>query len=138
MNHYQRIEIETAQRAPSGFADYMAAYGEHFSKKMCEWAVSMMRDSKGNRITAWSKEQVDELLKRNGVEVRNDRGYDKVYVANMCLADFMGSSITDERHLAMYVRDLLDDPDGYEGMVFNRFMMDCMGTGMPIVWEDML
>ena len=25
-----------------------------------------------------------------------------------------------------------------DGMVFNRFMMDCIGNGTPVMWEDML
>lgn len=138
MNHYQMREIEQMQRDPSGFADYMATYGAHFSKKMCEWAVGMMKDGGGNRIEPWTKEQVDTLLAKYGVTLDNDKGYDKVYVANMCKADFLDSSVTDEAHLALYVKDLLDDPDGYDGMVFNRFMMDCIGNGTPVMWEDML
>ena len=134
------------QRDPSGFADYMATYGAHFSKKMCEWAVGMMKveesDPNGKeekkRLDPWTKEQVEALLTRYGVTLDNDKGYDKVYVANMCKADFLDSSVTDEAHLALYVKDLLDDPDGYDGMVFNRFMMDCIGNGTPVMWEDML
>lgn len=31
-----------------------------------------------------------------------------------------------------------DDPDGYDELVFDRFMMDCIGKDIPIIWEDML
>ena len=78
------------------------------------------------------------MLTRYGVTLENDKGYDKVYAANMCKADFYGSSIEDEKHALLYVKDLLDDPDGYDELVFNRFMMDCMGKNIPIIWEDML
>ena len=27
---------------PSGMEEYLSAYGWHFSKKMCDWAVSKM------------------------------------------------------------------------------------------------
>lgn len=131
-------DIERAQLEPSGYAEYMATYGGHFSKKMCEWAVSMMMDSKGKKIEPMSKEKVETLLMDNEVKIANDKGYDKVYVANMCKADFLGSSVVDNGRLALYVKDLLDDPDGYDELVFNRFMMDCMGRGIPIMWEDML
>lgn len=131
-------DIERAQLEPSGYAEYMATYGGHFSKKMCEWAVSMMKDGKGKKIEPISKEKVESLLMDNEVKIANDKGYDKVYVANMCKADFLGSSVVDESRLALYVKDLLDDPDGYEELTFNRFMMDCMGRGIPIIWEDML
>ena len=138
MNNYQMQDIERAQLEPSGYAEYMATYGGHFSKKMCEWAVGMMKDSKGKKIEPMSKEKVESLLMDNEVRIANDKGYDKVYVANMCKADFLGSSVVDNGRLALYVKDLLDDPDGYDELVFNRFLMDCMGRGIPIMWEDML
>lgn len=131
-------DIEMAQLQPSGFAEYMATYGGHFSKKMCEWAVGMMKDNKGKKLSPWTKEQVESILTKNSVVLNNDKAYDKVYVANMCKADFLGSSVVDESRAAMYVKDLLDDPDGYDELVFNRFMMDCMGRNIPIMWEDML
>lgn len=131
-------EIKTAQKSPSGFDEYMATYGGHFSKNMCEWAVGMMKGKDKKRIEPWSKEQVDNMLKRYGITLENDKGYDKVYVANMCKADFFEKSVPDESHVAMYVKDLLDDPDGYDELVFNRFMMDCIGKGVPVMWEDML
>jgi hypothetical protein len=136
MNYFNHREMEQIQ--PSGYAEYMSNYGEHFSKKMCQWAVSRMRNSDGKKITPLTKEKVDEMLSKHGVSLDNDNGYDKVYVANMCMADFMGSSVPDEAHLALYVKDLLDDPDGYDGLVFNRFIMDCLGMGVPVIWEDMI
>ncbi len=138
MNNYQMQDIEMAQLQPSGFAEYMATYGGHFSKKMCEWAVGMMKTRDKKKLSPWTKEQVESILTKNGVTLNNDKGYDKVYVANMCKADFLGSSVVDESRAAFYVKDLLDDPDGYDELVFNRFMMDCMGRNIPIMWEDML
>jgi len=138
MNNYQMQDIEMAQLQPSGFAEYMATYGGHFSKKMCEWAVGMMKTRDKKKLSPWTKEQVESILTKNGVVLNNDKGYDKVYVANMCKADFLGSSVVDESRAALYVKDLLDDPDGYDELVFNRFMMDCMGRNIPIMWEDML
>lgn len=131
-------DIERVQKDPSGFAEYMATYGGHFSKKMCEWAVSMMRGGGGKRTDPIGKEKIESMLQQYGIELKNDKGYDKVYVANMAMSDFMGSSIKDEESLAKYVKDLLDDPDGYDELVFNRFMMDCMGKDIPIMWEDMI
>jgi len=52
--------------------------------------------------------------------------------------DFFGSSISDEKHLAMYVKDVIDDEDGYDGIVFNRWYADMVTSGIPIEWEEML
>lgn len=123
---------------PAGMKAYLSSYSWHFSKPMCEWAVSKMRDRNGNKVQLRSKEQVDTLLKNNGVELKNDYGYDSVFVMHMALADYMGSSIVDDAHLAKYVKDVLDDPDGYEGIAFTRFLADCSAKGAPIMWEDMI
>lgn len=127
---------------PTGYAEYMAEYGEHFSKKMCEWAVGMMkvkdeRTGKKKKLEPIEKQQVEDLLTRYGITLENDKGYDKVYVANMGKADYV-KAVPDENHLALYVKETLDDEDGYDGKVFNRFVMDCLGSHTPIMWEDML
>ena len=117
---------------------YLSNYGHHFSKLMCEWAVSKMRDMNGNRVKMRDKEQVDDILKANGVEIENNHGYDAVFVFHMCLSDFLGSSVVDEKHAALYVKNLLDDRDGYDGIAFDRFVADCNGKGVPIIWEDLI
>ena len=61
-----------------------------------------------------------------------------VYVANMCKADFLGSSIIDEGHLALYVKDVIDDVDGYDGLVFNRWYADTVRKGIPVDWSEVL
>ena len=69
--------------------------------------------------------------------IKNDL-YDYVFVANMCKADYLGSSVPDETHLAKFVKDYCDDPDGYEELPMTRFYADTIGKGIPIIWEDML
>lgn len=123
---------------PSGMEAYLSNYGWHFSKQMCDWAVSKMRDRNDNPVTKKTKEQVESILQAHGVTLTNDKGYDKVFVFHMGLSDYMGSSIIDEPHLAKYVKDVLDDRDGYDGIAFTRFVADCNGKGVPIMWEDMI
>lgn len=121
--------------------EYLATYGWHFSKKMCEWAVGNMKvekNGKPEKLEAMKRDEVEELLKKLAVKLENDKGYDAVYVANMAKADYFKSSIPDEAHLAMFVKDYIDDPDGYKGLPFTRFYADCIGSGTPIMWEDML
>ena len=91
-------------------------------------------DNSGKRsyITPLSKDAVDDMLRRYGITLNNKHGYDYVFAANMAMADYMGSSIEDERHLALFVKDYVDDPDGYPELPFTRFYGDCIGTGTPI------
>ena len=105
------------------------------------WAVSRMykKDASGKPVymVPLSKEKVDELLQKYNIMIEKV-GYDYVYAANMCMADYMGSSIEDERHVALFIKDYVSDPDAYNGMPFTRFYADCIGSGTPIDWEDML
>lgn len=123
---------------PAGMDAYLSVYSWHFSKKMCEFAVSKMRDRNGQKLKMKTKEEVDAILKSYNVEIENDYGYDSVFVMHMGLSDYMGSSIPDEMHLAKYVKDVLDDKDGYDGIALTRFLADCSAKGVPIVWEDVI
>lgn len=89
-------------------------------------------------ITPFSKDDVDNILKASGVVVKGGQLYDYVFVANMCKADFFGSSISDNVHLAKYIKDVLDDDDAYDGIVFNRWYADMCRKGVVIDWEEMI
>jgi len=130
--------LDLYETKPEGMEAYLGHYGWHFSKAMCDWAVSMMRDRNGRKIPVKTKEQVEALLKSFGVILDKDRGYDAVYVTHMGIADYLGSSLPDEAHLAKYVKDVIDDKDGYDGLPFTRFYADCIGSGTPIIWADMM
>lgn len=134
--------LDIRDKYPSGMEEYLSHNGWHFNKKMCEWAVSRMYKTnaigKKEYITPYTKDQVDELLTKNAIKLENIDGYDYVYVANMAKADFLGSSLIDEIRLAKFIKDYIDDKDGYEGLPFTRFYADCIGSGVPISWEDMI
>ena len=85
----------------------------HFNKKLCEFAVNKMKHGK----QPIPKDKVSEILSKHNIILDNNELYDYVYVFNMGYNDFMGSSIPDEKHLALYVKDVIDDKDGYDGIV---------------------
>ena len=117
---------------------YLMNYGKNFNEKMCRFAVSMMRDRKGNKVEMVKKDDLAKKLKENNIEIENDVMYNGVYVFAMCMADFMGSSIEDEKHLCLYVKDYIDDPDAADGQVFTRFYASCVNAGIPIDWAEMI
>lgn len=134
------MRLDSRNKFPEGMEDYLSMNDWHFNRKMCEWASSKMykrKDGKKDFITPYNRESFDKLLAVYGVVI-DAKGYDDVYIANMCKADFLGSSIPDELKLVQYVKDVIEDPDAYEGMPFTRFYADCIGSGTPIPWEDML
>lgn len=116
---------------------YLAAYGWHFSKKMYEWALSLMKSRSGDEIQPESKEDFETTMKRYGI-VAPYKGYDALYVFAMAKADFMGSSLQNEQQALRFVHDYLEDEDGYDGVAFTRFYADCIAKGEPILWEEMM
>lgn len=78
------------------------------------------------------------MLKTNGITLKNNALYDHVFVANMGKADYLGKSIANEKNLAMYIKDVIDDEDGYDGVPFNRWYADMSRKGKPIDWNEFL
>ena len=136
------MRLDAREVFPSGMEEYLSQYGWHFSKKMCEWAVSRMykRNSLDKKIPiqSWNKDSVDKLLNKYGITIENKIWYDYIFAANMCIADYYGSSIIDEQHVALFIKYYVDDPDGYEVLPFTRFYANCILSGVPSNWEDML
>lgn len=135
------MRLDSNSKFPSGMEEYLSVYGWHFSKKMCEWASSLMYKKEGEEktyIEPYTRETFDSLKDTFHVTINGAVGYDDVYLANMCKADFLHSSIRDEHYLVKYVKDVIEDDDAYEGMPFTRFYADCIGSGTPIIWSDML
>ena len=120
---------------------YMRHNGPHFNRRLCDFATSLMTkevNGKEIHINPLTKEEVDDIINKHNIKIQNNQLYDYVYVANMCAADFLGSSITDEYHLALYIKDVIDDIDAQDGFVFNRWYADMCYSGIAIDWENVL
>lgn len=118
---------------------YLAQNGWHFNKALYEDAASKTyrwnkQTKQKEKVPAYKKEEVDALLKKFAIELENKDGYDYVYVAQMCKADFLGSSVADEHRLAMFVRDYCDDGDQEDGFILRRYIADMTGKGEVIDW----
>ena len=123
---------------PRDMRAYLKAYGWHFNKALCEEAVMNMTGRDGNPLQIIGKEEVEKIMEQHGIKLKNNVGYDAVYVFNMAMADYYGSSLTDKQHVAMFVRDYLDDPDGTPTRALDEYVGRCIGAGTPVMWEDVL
>ena len=128
---------------PMEMKAYLRNYGFSFSKKACDYAVSLMKKEnpstkKEEKIEAWSKEQVDEMLKKYNVTLENNVGYNATYVANMLKADMFKSSIVDEQRLALGVKDIIDDYDASPRLVFKKWITHMDDSGTPIEWSELI
>lgn len=128
---------------PAGMKRYISNYGFHFNRKAYNYAVSFMRkrNPKTNReeaVEPYTKDYIDELLAKHNIELKNKIMYDYVFAATMCKADYLGSSIEDEHHLALYIKDTVDDIDADTGTTFRRWMQTMIGNGNPIDWYEIV
>ena len=127
---------------PEDMKTYLSYYGMNFSKKLYEFAVSNMRresaDGKMEKVKPMSADELKSLLSKHKIEVENNDLYNALYLAAMVKADYWGSSIEDEEHLAKYIEDTLCDVDAAEGQVFARYLADCSVGGCIVHWEDMI
>ena len=114
---------------PEGFINYLRYYGPHFNKKLCEFACKQMQKME------YSKEKLDVLLQSHNIEIQNAKLHDAVYVANWCRNVFYGSSIADEKHFVLFIKDVFDKESSF---IFNRRYADMAKQGIPIEWEDMI
>jgi len=139
MNH--RENFTAYETMPEDLAIYLSHNGPHFNHAALTFALENMYTEENGReipLKPYTKQQVDNMLATHNVKIKNNRLYDATYVANMCKADYYGSSISSEENLVKYIKDTLDDPDGIEGLTFNRWIADMKWLGVPIPWEDFI
>ena len=130
-----RTALDINDNMPKAMRKYISNYGWHFNKSMCEYAVSLMR-KKGKQMEPVSKEYIDKLLQQYDIKLENNTGHDYVFVGNMCKADYYGSSIIDEKHFALYIKDTIDDEDAGDGTTMRRWYATMIANGIMIDWEE--
>lgn len=135
--------LDSYGKYPSGLKEYLELYSWSFSKKAYEYAVSKMKkkDPATGREAPCekkTKEQMDELFKKYGVDISKAKGYDAYYVYSSAYCDYFKSSLADEQHLALFVKDTIEDIDAYDGMIFTRWYSDAIGKGEQPPWLDLI
>ena len=138
-----RMNILMFDGIPEEAHSYLGNYGFHFNKKACEFAVSMMSKrevgtGKSVSLEMVSKDDVEAILTKHNVKLENDCMYDSTYVANMLMSDMYKSSIPDEQHLALGIKDLIDDVDQRDGYLFVRWYSNVLFNGNPIDWSTLI
>lgn len=132
-----RAALDMYEELPKSMRKYLSHNGWHFNKSLCDFAVSLMKKN-GKRLDPISKDTVDQLLTQHKIQLDNNVGYDYVFVANMCKADYYGSSITDDKHVALYIKDTIDDEDAADGTTMRRWYATMVANGVMVDWDDSL
>ncbi|MBO5957437.1 MAG: hypothetical protein J6Q39_07775 [Bacteroidales bacterium] len=143
MNKRTPLDIYEVEMMPAAMKAYLRNHGYSFSKKACDFAVSLMErknkaTDKTEKIEPYTKEKTEELLTKYGVSLKNNIGYNFVYVINKYFADCWKESIDDEQHLAKHVKCIIDDIDNNPENIFRMWIAKMDGNGIPIPWEDIM
>ena len=139
----KNVPLDIYDDMPIGMKRYITNYGFHFNKKAYEYAVKFMkkRNPKTNIdeiIEPYTKEYIDNLIQQYNITIKNKIMYDYIFAATMCKADYLGSSIEDEYHLILYVKDTVDDVDADTSTTFRRWMQTMIANGIPIDWYEII
>ena len=133
----RRAALDSYDDMPKYMRKYLQNYGWHFNKALCQYAVSLMKKG-GKPLEALTKEYIDKALSQYNIKLENNVGHDYVFVANMCKADYYGSSITDEKHFVLYIKDTIDDEDPGDGSTMRRRYATMVANGQMVDWEEMI
>lgn len=121
------------------YTKYIEKHGYHFSDKLAEWAISRMENSSGPHV--WSVKQVDSVvnsLHPNRVFKHKVTTGDLAYQANMYYADLFPEGIVTEQACVKSAILIANDPDGYEGQIFCRWLTDTMMKSLEVDWIEFI
>lgn len=137
------IPLDIYSELPKNMRVYLRNYGNHFSRKACHFAISKMKKlntttGKKEPIEYQSKEEIEEIFNKYGIKLEHNECYDFVYLWHMAKADYYKSSLPDDKAVAMFVRDTIEDPDMLGSNAFRRWLADVDAKGLVIEWYDLL
>lgn len=90
------------------------------------------------KLIPWSPKEIMEVADKAEVKVDHEYVYDFLYVCNMAKADYFEDSLKTAEDCIKWAEDYLDDPDGYEGKPFCRWMTDMWNLDIEIDWDDFI
>lgn len=138
------LDLYDYELTPPAMKAYLRNYGFNFSKRACEYAVSLMKKTDSSSgvkreipITPWSKEKVAECFRKNGIMLDGELNYNHVYLYNMATADHP-KSLPDEKSICLFVKETAEDIDSNPENIFRKWIVSMDGNGIPIYWEDLL
>lgn len=130
--------IETHQSIIKGCDEILQQLNPEIIEKQRQEQENKALREEINSLKEMFKEYIDKVLTQNNIKLENNVGYDYVFVGNMCKADYYGSSITDERHFALYIKDTIDDEDAGDGTTMRRWYATMVANGTMVDWEDVI
>lgn len=131
-------QAANAFMSAKGYSEYVKKHGYHFTDELAEHASSMMENANNQQHT-WTVAQVKKTMENLNLEIPNNVTYgDAAYLANMYYADLYPDPLKDEASCIRAAYKVANDPDGYDGMIFCRWIADVIGKAVNINWEKFI
>lgn len=134
---YVREEKHSCMCHDKAYKAYIAVHGAHFCEALAEDVICKLENADGS-THKWSVKQVVAAcmtFNPNMKFLHNVTHADLAYAANMYYADFYPESISDESKCIKAAMMIANDPDGYEGQIFCRWVADVKAKGHHIDWH---
>lgn len=126
-----------AYNEQSGCANYALKHGAHFTDELAEYASQMMVNNSGERH-AWTAQEVKNAL-TSDTHIPSDITIgDITYLANMYYADLYPTALATAEACIKAAILTANDPDGYEGMAFYRWLTDIEHRLIDIDWNKFI
>lgn len=139
-NNHRELPYETeANKLMSDdFDAYVKKHGYHFTDVLAEHVSKMMENASGQQHS-WTAAQVKKSMEGLGLTIpKNVTLGDVTYLANMYYADLYPDPLKDEASCLRAAYKVVNDPDGYEGMIFCRWTADAIGKSIDINWKKFM
>ena len=121
----------------NNFEEYIKKHGYHFTDDLADYASSLMEPYSSAIPKIKSSEIPDYITEDTRLKAKfHSSNGDLAYLINMYNTDFtdtgLFSSIKDFVHMAV---SIINDKDGYPGMVFDRWLTDIKAKEIEIDWK---
>lgn len=119
------------------FINYINTHGYHFNDKLAMWASRQMINEDGS-LHSWKVMDCEAKAIELGISIpTTSTSADFTYTANMAYADFYPTLIS-EKGCLIYANIVANDPDGYEGIQFSRWLADIIRKKVNVPWGEVV
>lgn len=119
-----------------GYEKYLKAHGYHFTDALAEHASGYLKNADGSGHK-WVPAQVSKQLETLGLKLpEHITNGDATYLANMYYSDFYPDILKDEVSCIRMAHKATMDVDGYDGMIFNRWIADIKSKDIDVDFEE--
>lgn len=120
------------------FLAYIHAHGYHFTPELADHVTRHHLVNADGSSHHWTTAQVQSALQAAGMKDKplNMTWGDASFLANWFYSDEYPDTLSSESAVIRRTYRAAQDPDGYEGMTFSRWLSDVIGHRINIDWAS--